>query len=237
MENRLGKILNFCIISMFFIAACASPETAKPTDEDQSIKIAQEQTAEYSENATINSEENNTEEAVMEKTNKVAVVLSRDRYQSLEYNPVANALQKAGYEIMIASDAVGEAKGTNENTMVDISFADVNTEELLAIVLIGGSNSLWNNSELHQLLNEMQEMDKVIAAICYGSVTLAKAGVIGDGDIACWYNSAESDPEMEKEGVIDSGQDVTISGKIITGDGPSAAAEFAEILVGILSEE
>ncbi|MBN2878752.1 MAG: DJ-1/PfpI family protein [Clostridia bacterium] len=236
MENRLRKILNFCIISMFFIAACASPEDPKPV-EAESLETVQEKATEYIDNSTINNEEDNTKEVVMEKNKKVAVVLSRDRYQSLEYNPVAEALQKAGYEIIIASDAVGEAKGTTENTPVDIAFSDINTKELLAIVLIGGSNSLWNNSELHQLLNEMQEMDKVIAAICYGSVTLAKAGVIGDGDIACWYNSAESDPEMEKEGVIDSKQDVTISGKLITGDGPSAAAEFAEVLVDILGEE
>jgi len=236
MNNRLRKILNFCIISMFFIAACASPEDSMPV-EDESLETVQEKETEYTDNSTINNDEDSTKEVVMEKSNKVAVVLSRDRYQSLEYNPVAEALQKAGYEIIIASDAVGEAKGTSENTSVDIAFSDVNTEELLSIVLIGGSNSLWNNSELHQLLNEMQEADKVIAAICYGSVTLAKAGVIGDGDIACWYNSAESDPEMEKEGVTDSRQDVTVSGKIITGDGPSAAEEFAEKLVDMLSKE
>ena len=221
MNRRLGKIINFCLITMFFVAACAAPEHANEPEE---------QTVEAAEAA-----QQTQEVQTLEKLNKVAVVIARDRYQSLEFNPVMEALQNAGYEIIVASDALGTAAGTQETTEVQASFEDLYTDELLTIVLIGGSNSLWDNEELHSLLLKMQSENKIIGAICYGTVTLAKAGVIGSGDVACWYNSTESDPEMKNAGVIDSNQNVTISGSIISGDGPSSAEEFAAEYVALLN--
>ena len=203
MNRRLGKIINFCLITMFFVAACAAPEHANEPEE---------QTVEAAEAA-----QQTQEVQTLEKLNKVAVVIARDRYQSLEFNPVMEALQNAGYEIIVASDALGTAAGTQETTEVQASFEDLNTDEL------------------HSLLLKMQSENKIIGAICYGTVTLAKAGVIGSGDVACWYNSTESDPEMKNAGVIDSNQNVTISGSIISGDGPSSAEEFAAEYVALLN--
>lgn len=240
MGNRLGKIVNFCIISMFFVAACASPEQTSETTEQGNENIQIEET----EQAQLNQEAETTEQAqisqeveVMEKLNKIAIVVARDRYQSLEFNPIAQALQNAGYELVITSDALGTAKGTQENTEVEASFADIKTEEFLSIVLIGGSNSLWDNAELHTLLMQMQSENKIIGAICYGSVTLANAGVLKDGETACWYNSPESDPVMQSAGVIDSTQDVTITGQVITGDGPNSAEQFAQEYVALLDSK
>lgn len=84
---------------------------------------------------------------------------------------------------------------------------------------------------LHAVLQKTNQSKKLVAAICFGSVTLAKAGVIGDGDIAYWYNAPSSDAQMDAKGVVDSNQNVTIADHIITGDGPSAADEFAEAIV------
>ncbi len=240
MGNRLGKILNFCIISMFFVAACAAPqhisETTEPADDIVQTETA-EQTSDITQTETPEEVQQVNEEQTMNKLNKVAVVIARDRYQSLEFNPIAEALTNAGYEIIIASDALGAAAGTQETTEVEVTFENINTDELLSIVLIGGSNSLWDNAELHAVLQKMQSEKKIIGAICYGSVTLANAGVIKEGELACWFNSSESDPVMQSAGVVDSTQDVTITGRVITGDGPSSAKQFAEEYVNLLDGE
>jgi len=223
----MKKFLNFCIIVVFFITACTSPEKM------ETLSLEQSENPEIIE-ALENQETEGTEEEVDMQSNKVAIVVSRDRYQSLEFNPVVDALIASDHEIIITSDTLGEAKGTQESTTIDIAFANINTDELKAIVLIGGSNSLWDNEELHLILNQMNKEGKLVSAICYGSVTLARARVIGEGDIACWYNSSESDPVMESSGIVDSEKDVTIVGNIITGDGPNATEEFALAIVDYL---
>ena len=165
----------------------------------------------------------------------VAVVVSRDRYAPQEFNPVMEALTNAGYDAVVVSDALGSANGTTETVEVEKIFTDFNGVTLRGIVLIGGSDSLWENAELHALLGDCKDNSRLTAAICLASVTLAKAGIIGEGDSACWFNCDIADPEMEAVGVIDSGEPVTADGLIITGDGPSSAEEFAGVVVDALN--
>ena len=224
----MKKIICLILGLSFLLVGCpsANDNAADYNEPDEQVQNTQEVTT-----------KENTEDNKMSENNTIAVVIARDRYQSLEYNPVVDALNGANYKIIVASDALGTATGTQENTKVDIAFSDINPSELTGIVLIGGSKSLWDNEELHAILNEMNNEKKLVAAICYGSVTLAKAHVIGDGDTACWYNSEESDPVMQSEGVIDSNKDVTINENIITGDGPDSAEEFAAEVVNLLNSQ
>lgn len=241
MKNRLTKILNFVILSMFFAAACTAPENTEKTAENVNPEetVIMEETTEKdeaeAEAATPASTPEAQEEEEKMQSKKVLVVVARDRYQSLELNPVLTELTCNGYEAVIASDEIGTAKGTTEDMEVAIAFRDINTTDYIGIVLIGGSNSLWYNEELHALLNPMNEAGKLVAAICYGSVTLATGEVLGEGDSACWYNSGESDPVMAEYGIEDTGMDVTVNGNIITGDGPNAAEEFAKAVVDFLN--
>ena len=223
----MKKILNFCIVAVFFIAACAQPEAAPDETESQ-------ETIEVETPIKATPESTETEEVEMEK-DKVAVVIARDRYQSLEFNPVVSQLKAAGYEVVILSDEIGMAEGTQERTEIEMTFRDANPSDFASIVLIGGSKSLWQNTELHALLNAMQSDGKLVSAICYGTVTLAYAGVLKEGDKACWYNSSESDPVMKRFGIFDTEADVTLTDKMITGDGPDAANEFAANVVDYLN--
>ena len=230
--KKISKMINFVILSAFFIAGCVNPEEEQINDQVSPEETVAIETQEATETVT---QETHKDEQSMTESKKIAVVVARDRYQSLEFNPVVDALKVAGYEVVIVSDALGTAKGTTENTEVEVDFANLYAKDYMGIVIIGGSNSLWENGELHAVLMEMDMDDKLVAAICYGSVVLAEAGVIGEGDVACWYNSSESDPVMQKYGVEDSGADVTIAENIITGDGPNAAEEFAEVIVEFLN--
>lgn len=237
MKNRLVKILNFVILSMFFVAACAAPTGAETSaDDETSIQEINQDETEITEENNKDDEAEATQEEEMEMQNtKVLVVVARDRYQSYELNPVLLELTCNGYEAVIASDEVGTAYGSTETMEVGIAFRDVVTSDYIGIILIGGSNSLWYNEELHALINPMNDAVKLVAAICYGSVTLATGEVLGEGDSACWFNSNESDPVMAEYGVADTGMDVTISGNIITGDGPDSAEEFAKAVVDFLN--
>jgi len=223
---------------MFFVAACAAPSEADKANENlasEETVVEETEESQMTEETTPTSTPQPEEEEEEMQSNKVLVVVARDSYASLEFNPVMDALTVAGYVPIVSSDELGEANGGDETVQVEIAFADIQPDDYCAIVLIGGSTSLWDNDELHGILKEMQQKEKLISAICFGSVILAKAQVIGEGDIACWYNASPSDAEMDAAGVVDSNQDVTVEGNIITGDGPPSAEEFATAVVDFLN--
>ena len=167
--------------------------------------------------------------------NKVAVVVCRDGYAPSEFHPVMDALAAAGYEAVITSDELGKADGSDETAEITATFNDFEGSDLRGIVVIGGSDSLWDNADLHRLLCEVDDLGRVTAGICLNAVTLAKAGVIKEGDEACWANHPTmTDPVMADLGVIDSGKLVTVSGNVITGNGPPASERFATEIVNAL---
>jgi protease I len=235
----MKKIIIVMIAVVFLFAACTKAEqevAVKELNESEETEEAKEEvkedtsTPEPTEEAT----QEPTEEAI-EIPNMVAIVIALDGYAPSELHPVIDAVAGAGYEFAIVSSEQGTADGRTETSDVTYTFSDFASEDLRGIVVIGGSESLWENEDLHALIAGIHELDRVTAGICLNSVALAKAGVIGEGDTACWFNCDIADPEMEALGVVDSGQPVTVNGNIITGDGPSAAEEFATEVVAALN--
>ena len=231
----MKKTIVLLIAAVLVFASCtAAPKansdtTVQKTDET----LAQEKTAEPTDKPT----EKPTEEMEQETgtvPNLVAIVIAMDRYATTELDPVIAAVITAGYDFVLVSSETGQAQGTEDLTEVRNTFSEYSPEDLLGIIVIGGSESLWENEELQGLIGGMHELDRVTAGICLNAVMLAKAGVIGEGDSACWFNCDSADAEMEALGVADSGQPVTVNGNIITGNGPDAAEEFAAEVVKAL---
>jgi len=233
----MKKVIILVIAMLLLFSSCADApkETAAPKEET-SKEIKEEAPSSTGNTAPETKSEEESEPEPLSETlpMAVAVVVARDSYASSELNPVLDALEVAGYITIIMSDEIGQANGGEEEVSVQHVFKDLNAEDLRGIVLIGGSDSLWENAELHSLLIDCRNNGRVTAAICLASVTLAKAGVIGEGDTACWFNCDVADPEMQAAGVKDSGQPVTDDGLIVTGDGPESAEEFAKAVVEAL---
>ena len=244
----MKKIVILLIAVLMLFAACTPAEketadvgTQKPEEQTQ-IKEETKETEKPAEE-TQESTEKPSEDAAGSVAStptpeplpmKVAVVVALDSYAAPEFHPVMDALTEAGYEPVVVSSEAGTANGRSETLEVTSVIADYTAADLRGIVLIGGSTALWENAELHALLQDCLYSDRVTAAICLASVTLAKAEILIDGDTACWFNCDIADPEMEAVGVLDSGQPVTVDGLIITGDGPDSAEEFAQKVVETL---
>ena len=243
----MKKIIILLIAALFMLAACTPAEkeaadsgTQKPEEQTQ-IKEEEKETEESTEKPTEPTEKPAEETAAVATTPtpeplpmKVAVVVALDGYAAPEFHPVMDALITAGYEPVVVSNEAGTADGRTETLEVNSVITDLTASDLRGIVLIGGSDSLWENADLHSLLQGCRDSGRMTAAICLASVTLAKAGIIGEGDSACWFNCDIADPEMAAAGVADSGQPVTVDGLIITGNGPDSAEEFAAEIVAAL---
>lgn len=231
----MKKVIILVIAMLLLFSSCTDvlKETAAPKEET-SKEIKEEAPSSTGNTAPETKSEEESEPPSEPLPMAVAVVVARDSYASSELNPVLDALEVAGYIPIIMSDELGQANGGEEEVSVQHVFKDLSAEDLRGVVLIGGSDSLWVNAELHSLLIDCRDNGRVTAAICLASVTLAKAGVIGEGDTACWFNCDVADPEMQAAGVKDSGQPVTDDGLIVTGDGPESAEEFAKTVVEAL---
>ena len=164
---------------------------------------------------------------------KVIIVVAMENYQPKELWPVYDTLQSEGFDITVAGSQEGTAKSGADSIDIDSAFSEISAEDYSGIIVIGGPGvkKLWDNSELHALISNIFGNGGVAAAICLAPLTLANAGVLKDGSSACWYNDSDIDSSMSELGVSDSGQDVTVNERVVTGNGPGAAQEFADKVV------
>jgi protease I len=234
--NMKKTFILIVAVAMLFTACANSSQQAAETDITD-VTVQQETSEPTQEPAPVPAEETaaKTDDASASLPNTVAIALPMDRFAEAEFNPVINAVINAGYMPVMLGEYTGLAAGSEDNGVeVRDLFSEHSSKDLLGIIVIGGSDSLWENEELSALLLDMHENGRLTAAICLSSVTLAKAGIIGEGDSASWFNSDAADAAMQAAKVADSGDPVTVDGLIITGDGPDAADEFAQKVVEAL---
>jgi protease I len=101
---------------------------------------------------------------------------------------------------------------------------------------VGGSGSpdyLWGNRKLQSLVRSFFEHGKVVAAICLSPVVLARAGILA-GRQATVYPSPDAIREMKKAGANLVSVPVVADRQIVTGNGPEAAAQFADAVISKL---
>lgn len=158
---------------------------------------------------------------------KVLVVLPQIDFQDKEYKTMRDALDQAGCKFAVATRDHAAAVGVS-GTMVtpDVLLGDVQMDDYNAVVFIGGpgADALYNNENARKIALEAARSNKVIGAICLAPVILARAGVLEGRRATVFYSMSR---ELEKNGCEYTGSSVETDGRIITGNGPEASAEFA----------
>lgn len=167
---------------------------------------------------------------------KILMVLAPQQYQEDELNVPRDYFQNMGYAVVLASKGVKTATGMNgESASVDLDLKNVKLSDYLAVVFLGGEgiyNLKLNEDSSYQALAKASiAQKKLTGAICLGPWILADAGLL-NGKKA---TAAETD-HLKAKGAIVSDEAVVRDGNIITGNGPSAAQEFAEAIVAALQE-
>ncbi|MCL2141696.1 MAG: DJ-1/PfpI family protein [Methanimicrococcus sp.] len=170
-------------------------------------------------------------------TKKILMIVAPERFRDEEFFHPREVFEKYGYSITVGSTQLGTAKGVQGGEVkVDVLIDKVSAVDFDAIVIAGGGGSkayLWNNSVLHNLLNEMFSKNKIIAAICISPVVLAKAGLL-KGKSSTIFNAPDAIEEMKKAGAVLVQKGVVVDGHIVTGNGPECAYEYGEAIVQLL---
>ena len=155
-------------------------------------------------------------------------------FEEIEALTAVDVLRRAGADVKSVSVTGDRAVlGSRGITAVaDILFEEADYDACEMIVLPGGMPGAKNLMEHEGLTNHIKvfaKEGKKLAAICAAPMVLGACGVL-EGHSATIY------PGMEDQltGAKATGENVTVSGNIITGKGPALAMEFALTLVEIV---
>jgi Putative intracellular protease/amidase len=173
------------------------------------------------------------------KSNKILMVVAPERFRDEEFFRPLEVFEKNGYDVVVGSTRLGKAAGVKGGDVdIDILIENASADDYDAISIAGGGGSkvfLWDNPNLHRLLNDAFSKGKVVSAICISPVVLAKAGLL-NGKKAAIFDASDAIEEMKKAGADLQSEPVVRDGNIVTGNGPDCSYEFGEEIVKMLKK-
>lgn len=155
----------------------------------------------------------------MENLNKKRVaILATNGFEESELKQPKEALEKAGAEVHIVSEASGKIKSWADGNWgqvyaVDKTLDEVTQKDYDALMLPGGvinPDKLRRNPKAVQFVKSFFENHKPVGAICHGSWLLAEADVLKGRKVTS-YSSIKTDlinagaNWVDKEVVVDKG--------------------------------
>lgn len=165
---------------------------------------------------------------------EVVMVIAPEVFRDEEYAEPKRVLESRGAKVVTASVAPGECIGKlGLLARAEISVADASLRDWDAVVFVGGAGSAvyFDDESAHLLAKRAADGAGLLSAICIAPSTLAHAGLL-DGVRATAFPSQRDD--LMAHGAIWTGEPVTTDGRIVTGNGPEAAAEFGETVGNLL---
>ena len=149
-------------------------------------------------------------------------------FEEIEAVSIIDVLRRAEIEVLVASlNSNRLVKGANGITVeTDIEIQNVDVDTLDMIVLPGGwdgTHALADNTDVQNILKDMNERNKHIGAICAAPFALNKAGVLKQ-NYTC-YPSVEE--QIREDGYMGDANMVVEDENVMTSRGPATAMCFA----------
>ena len=169
---------------------------------------------------------------------EIAMIIAYRDFQDEEYFIPKNIFEESGAQVSTIGEQNDIAIGVQGGeAKIDIAIDDFDISNFGAIVFIGGQGAIkyLDNDKSYEIAQKAIEQNKILAAICISPIILAKAGVLQGKNATVWSSPMDRETIriLERNGVQYKNEQVVVDNKIITGNGPSAAQEFAETIVKI----
>ena len=169
---------------------------------------------------------------------RILVVVAPTDFTDQEYYDTRSALDAAHANVTVGSTTISQAVShAGKRLKVDVALPNVRVQDFDAIVIVGGAgvvSSLLNYLPLRQLLLEASKAEKVIAAICIAPMVLAKAGLLKGVRATCYLDKTVVGV-LKANGADYVDQQVVVTGRIITANGPEASGAFGRAVVAVVS--
>ncbi len=175
-------------------------------------------------------------------TKKVLIVIAPEKFRDEELGDPIAYFDKVGVDYDLVSTKTGLVRGMlGDEVLVDKTFTDISHQGISsydAIMIVGGGGSpthLWDNRQLHAIIQDFEANEKIIGAICLSPVVLAHAGLLQDKKATVFIDDTAI-KEIQQGGAIFTPLPVVVDGRIVTANGPQASGAFAEKLVRLMEE-
>jgi len=165
---------------------------------------------------------------------KMVFVVAPEVFRDEEYIEPKTILESAGIEVTTASTVVGEIYGKIKiKAQSQMLAKDIKVDDFDGIFFVGGNGAsvYFEDEVVHDIARQFYDKSKIVSAICIAPVILANAGLLQNKKATVFPSGADI---LIQNGANYTGNSVEVDGNIVTGNGPEAAKEFAEILLNLL---
>lgn len=164
---------------------------------------------------------------------KIAVLLA-EGFEEIEAVSIIDVLRRAEFKVSTISitENLTVNGAHNIKVIADQLFDVTNFNDFNMIVLPGGmpgATNLKNHPGLQKQIIDFHKNGKPLGAICAAPLVFGNLGILKNKKATCY-------PGFENQlvGAIATGENVELSGNIITGKGAGVAIEFALKIAEIL---
>lgn len=168
------------------------------------------------------------------------MIIAPDGFRDEEYFEPRSVFDAAGFDVITASLTTRSCKGSQGGKVIpDTTVDDLDEEELDAVVIVGGQGSpiLSESYTVLHFVKDVSDKGKVVAAICYGGLTLARSGVVKGRSISAFKDNF-SEPIFKQNNVSFANEGVTVLKdlRVVSGQGPAFAKKFGEAIRDMIQE-
>jgi protease I len=171
---------------------------------------------------------------------KRVLILATDGFEQSELTEPKKALEREGFETVVASPHDGEIRGWNhtdwgDKVPVDATLDQVSEDGFDALMLPGGAlnpDKLRMEDRAVEIVRDFCRSGKPVAAICHGPWLLVEADVVEGKTVTSWP-SVRTDLENAGGEVVD--REVVVDGNLITSRKPDDIPAFSKALIKALA--
>ena len=168
---------------------------------------------------------------------KVLMIIAQQGFRDEELLIPKEVLEREGHDVKVASLTRMKASGSKGALVQpDLAIHEANPDFFDAVAVVGGPGSpaLSDSRPVIDFILKMSRSNKIVAGICLGPMTLAKAGLLSGKNATIWPERnaimllRETGSTYKKEPVV-------VDGTVVTADGPQSAGKFGAEIARLLS--
>jgi len=170
------------------------------------------------------------------KKKKVLMIIAEKNFQDTEYLVPRKVFENNNLEVETASTSNVALSMNNKKVVVDFLLNDVDINRYIAVVVVGGSGShvLADTPEVINILRKVYENGGIVAGICHGVISLAKAGLLKNREATTYPDEAID--IIQQFGAKYVKVPVVREDRVITADAPPSSVQFAKAVVEALKD-
>jgi len=166
---------------------------------------------------------------------KILMIIAKKIFRDEELLEPKKIFEESGQTVTIASSRKGPCLGKlGARVEANMSLSEVREEDFDAVVFVGGSGSeeYFDDPTAHKIACEFHKKNKIVSAICAAPTILARAGLLDRKNATSYIDQKEN---ITQRGAFYKDQAIVVDGNIITGNGPTASNEFANVILKNMS--